>query len=106
MAIIKDADVGSANVQGEALKVGEVQKYTNAAVWDLKSTEAMAPSPESTIVLHLKNPEPTLESVVDGGDERVKVDARHFAPGGKYRCKSWGAFLICYSIAKVFNQPL
>ena len=88
MSDIKTAVAESHNTKDAALnlnlKAYEVRR-TLAAVWDLKPTPAQPPSPEATFSLNMKNE--SQESVV-GDDERLLVDKAHFAPGGKYRCKS------------------
>ena len=89
MAIINTAVAKSKDVKDAALnlnlKAFEVRR-TLAAVWTLQSSRKEAPSPESTFSLDMKNE--GSESVIGDGDERVLVDKAHFAPGGKYRCKS------------------
>ncbi|ERF68250.1 hypothetical protein EPUS_02706 [Endocarpon pusillum Z07020] len=64
------------------LKAYEFRR-TLAAVWNVKPTRAEPPPAEAAISLDMKNE--SIESVVGGGDERLKVDNIHFAPGGKYR---------------------
>ena len=89
MAVMKTLVAQSNNIKDAALnlnaKAFEVRR-TLAAVWDLKPTSAIPPSPEESITLDMKND--SGESVI-GDDERVKVDDVDFAPGGKYRCKSF-----------------
>ena len=60
-------------------------RQTLAGVWDLELSDS-AHAPESTFSLDMKND--SVESVVGEGDERILVDERDFAPGGKYRCKT------------------
>lgn len=67
------------------VKAYEVRR-TLAAVWDTEPTRAQPPSPESAESLDMVNP--GAENIVGEADERVLVDKSHFAPGGKYRCKS------------------
>ena len=90
MAIIKESAVAlSHDVRDAALnlniKAFEIRR-TLAAVWDLKPTRPQPPPPEAAFSLDMKNE--GSESVVGEGDERVKVDNVHFAPGGKYRCEA------------------
>lgn len=66
------------------LKAYEFRR-TLAAVWNVKPTRAEPPPAEAAISLDMKNE--SIESVVGDGDERLKVDNIHFAPGGKYRCE-------------------
>ena len=97
MTVIKTTVAKSNDVKDAALnlnvKAYEVRR-TLAAVWTLQSTRAQPPGPEATFSLDMKNE--SSESVVDG-DDRVLVDKIHFAPGGKYRCKSMpmGFFIAC-----------
>ena len=60
-------------------------RQTLAGVWDLKPSDTEQ-APESAISLDMKND--YGESVVGEDDERILVDDRDFAPGGKYRCKN------------------
>ena len=89
MAVIKTTVAKSQDVKDAALnlnvKAYEVRR-TLAAVWNLQSTIARPPAPEATFSLDMKNE--SSESVVGDEDDRVLVDKTHFAPGGKYRCKS------------------
>ena len=89
MTVIKTTVAKSNDVQDAALnlnfKAYELRR-TLAAVWNLQSTSAQSPAPEATFSLDMKNEGP--ESVVGDGDDRVLVDQIHFAPSGKYRCKS------------------
>lgn len=59
-------------------------RQTIAGVWDLKSSTSEAPESASVSSLDMKND--SHESVV-GEDERIKVSAKDFMPGGKYRCE-------------------
>ena len=74
----KDVNAAALNLNAKAFEI----RRTLAGIWDLKpcGTEV----PKDTIHLDMKNP--TDESVIGEGDERVKVDEKHFMPGGKYRC--------------------
>ena len=84
MAVINTLVAKSTDVKAAALnlnaKAFEIRQ-TIAGVWDLKPSAVEAP--ESAFSLDMKNA--TDESVVGEGDDRVKVDERHFQPGGKYR---------------------
>ena len=88
MAVIKTTVAKSQDVRDAALnlnvKAYEVRR-TLAAVWDVDSTRAQPPPPEAAFSLDMKNE--SSESVVGEGDERILVQRRDFAPGGKYRCK-------------------
>ena len=109
MAIINTTVAKSRDVRDAALnlnaKAFEVRR-TLAAVWDLKPTGAKPPPPEAAFSLDMKNESGEVgdhkilflhadlltpifpsQSVVGEGDERIKVNDVHFAPGGKYRCK-------------------
>ena len=90
MAVINTTVARSRDVASAALnlntKAYEVRR-TLAAVWDLKPTPSQPPPAEECFSLDMKNE--SEESVVDGGDERVKVADAHFRPGGKYRCRSY-----------------
>ena len=87
MAVISTVVAKSGNTRAAALnlnaKAYEVRQ-TVAGIWDLKPCDTKPPPPSSTFQLDMKNQ--ADESVVDGSDERVKVDDKHFMPGGKYRC--------------------
>lgn len=93
MAVIKTSVAKSNDIKDAALnlnvKAYEVRR-TLAAVWDVEPTHAQPP--ESALSLDMKNE--SSESVVGEVDERVLVEKRHFAPGGKYRCK---LILISYT---------
>ena len=88
MAVINTAVARSRDVEDAALnlnaKAFEVRR-TLAAVWDLKPTAAKPPPASAVTSLNMTNE--SHESVVGEGDERIKVEDVHFAPGGKYRCK-------------------
>lgn len=56
---------------------------TVVPIWDLKITDAKVP-PKTECFLATN---PGQESVVGGSDERIKVPAEDFMPGGKYRCE-------------------
>ena len=83
--VAKSTDIHAAALNLNA-KAFEVRK-TIAGVWDLKPTAAKAP--ESAFNLDMKND--SGESVVEG-DDRVRVDDKHFQAGGKYRCKFTATF--------------
>ncbi len=90
MTGIKTTVAGSLDTKDAALnliaKAYEVRR-TLAAVWDTEPTQP--PSPESAESLDMKNPGPgDEEDIIGEVDKRVLVDKSHFAPGGKYRCKS------------------
>ncbi|KAL8729292.1 MAG: hypothetical protein Q9181_005046 [Wetmoreana brouardii] len=92
MAIIKNVVAKSNNTHAAALNLNAKTfelRQTLAGIWDLKPTATAPPPPQSSFQLDMKNH--TDESVFGEGDERVKVDKKHFMPGGKYR-----------SIAKLF----
>ena len=95
MAVIKTTVAKSNDVKDAALnlnvKAYEVRR-TLAAVWNVKPTREQPPPPEAAFSLDMKNE--SSESVVGDGDERVLVDKSHFAPGGKYRCKSTTVGLV------------
>ena len=95
MAVIKTAVAKSNDVKDAALnlnvKAYEVRR-TLAAVWEVQPTRKEAPPPEASFSLDMKNE--SSESVVGDDDERVLVDKAHFAPGGKYRCKSLASIVI------------
>ena len=101
MSGIKTAVAKSHDVKDAALnlnvKAYEVRR-TLAAVWNLAPTRAQPPAPEATFSLDMKNE--SQESVV-GDDERRLVDKIHFAPGGKYRCKSAVTTLCRYAPLKL-----
>ena len=59
-------------------------RRTLAATWKLSPTGSEPPPAEAAFSLDMKNE--GEESIIDQGDERIKVDDAHFAPGGKYRC--------------------
>ena len=89
MAVINTLVAKSQDVKDAALNINAqafAARRTLAALWDLKPTTAAPPPPEAAFSLDMRNE--SGESVVGEGDERVKVDDVHFAPGGKYRCKS------------------
>ena len=87
MAIIKTTVAKSNDIQDAALNINakafEVRR-TLAAVWNLKPTGTKPPPAAECFSLDMRNE--STESVVGDGDERVKVQPVHFAPGGKYRC--------------------
>ncbi|KAL8705089.1 MAG: hypothetical protein Q9201_001772 [Fulgogasparrea decipioides] len=86
MAIIKNVVAKSNNTHAAALNLNAKTfelRQTLAGIWDLKPTATAPPPPESCFQLDMKNH--TDESVFGEGDERVKVDEKHFMPGGKYR---------------------
>ena len=88
MAVINTLVAKSDNIRAAALNLNAKAfeaRQTLAGIWDLKPTATAPPPPESTFQLDMKNP--TDESVVGEGDERVKVEEKDFMPGGKYRCK-------------------
>ena len=93
MSEVKTIVARSYNVKDAALnlnaKAYDVRR-TLAATWNLGPTKAQPPSPEATFSLNMKNE--GQESVVGDSDERRLVDKIHFAPGGKYRCKSIAVF--------------
>ena len=95
MTVIKTSVAKSNNIKDAALnlnlKAYEVRR-TLAAVWELDPTPAQPPPPEAAFSLDMRNE--GAESVVGGSDERALVDKTHFAPGGKYRCKSTIMFLV------------
>lgn len=98
MTGIKTTVAKSHDVKDAALnlnvKAYEVRR-TLAAVWDVEPTRAQPPAPEATFSLDMKNE--SSESVVGEIDERVLVDKIHFAPGGKYRCKSLAIAFVQYT---------
>ena len=98
MTVIKTTVAQSKDVKDAALnlnvKAYEVRR-TLAAVWNLGPTRAEPPAPEATFSLNMRNE--SAESVVGAEDERVLVDNMHFAPGGKYRCKSIAIAFIKYT---------
>ena len=89
MAVLKTAVAKSYNVEDAALNLN-VKAYearrTLAAVWNVEPTPAEPPAPEAVFSLDMTNG--SQESVVGPEDGRTLVDKAHFAPGGKYRCKS------------------
>ena len=89
MSEIKTIVAKSQDVKDAALnlnvKAYEVRR-TLAAVWNVQPTRAQPPSPEAAFSLDMKNE--SQESVLGNSDERRLVDNIHFAPGGKYRCRS------------------
>lgn len=90
MAIINTQVAKSNNTQAAALNINAKTfeaRQTLAGVWDLQATAAAPPSPESAFHLDMKNP--VDESISGEGDERVKVEERHFMQGGKYRCEGF-----------------
>ena len=99
MTVIKTTVAKSKDVKDAALnlnvKAYEVRR-TLAAVWNLGPTRADPPAAEAAFSLDMKNE--GSESVVGEGDERVLVDKMHFAPGGKYRCKSITIAFIEYTL--------
>lgn len=101
MTIVKTAVAKSNDIKDAALnlnaKAYEVRR-TLAAVWNLAPTRAQQPAPEATFSLDMKNE--SLESV-NGDDDRRLVDKIHFAPGGKYRCKSAVTALCRYASLKL-----
>ena len=98
MSEVKTIVAKSQDVKDAALnlnvKAYEVRR-TLVATWNLAPTQARPPSPEAAFSLDMKNDE--QESMVGGSDERRLVDKVHFAPGGKYRCKSVPVFLLQYA---------
>lgn len=72
------------SLDAQALSINAITnklRQTIAGVWDLNTTTAQPP--QTTTFLAHKNP--GEESVLEGGDERVLVEPKFFAPGGKYR---------------------
>ena len=105
MTVIKTTVAKSKDVKAAALnlnvKAYEVRR-TLAAVWNLGPTRAEPPAPEVASSLDMRNE--GSEAVVGGGDERVLVDKMHFAPGGKYRCKSITIAFIEYTLLIRFRS--
>ena len=110
MSIIKTTVAKSNDVKDAALnlnaKAYEVRR-TLAAVWNLAPTRAQPPAPEATFSLDMKN---ESQESVSGDDDRVMVDKIHFAPGGKYRCKSavialcrYASLILLYSHRKALH---
>ena len=62
-----------------------------AATWSLVTSDPGLPAPELTFAPKLSNG--STETVLSVKDGRTPVDAVHFAPGGKYRCKSASSVL-------------
>ena len=97
MSGIKTAVAESQDVEDAALnlidKANEIRQ-TLAAIWKLKPTRAQPPAPEATFSLDMKN---ESEESVFGDDKRRLVNKIHFAPGGKYRCKSAVTALCRYA---------
>ena len=95
MSEVKTIVAKSHNVKDAALnlnvKLYDVRR-TLAATWNLAPTPAQPPSPETAFSLDMRNE--GQESVVGDSDQRRLVDKDHFAPGGKYRCKSIVVFLL------------
>lgn len=90
MTIIKTTVAKSRDVKDAALnlnlKAYEVRR-TLAAVWDVAPTRSQPPPPEAAFSLDMKNE--GSESVIGEEDGRLLVEQTHFAPGGKYRCRSF-----------------
>ena len=105
MAVLTTTVAKSNDVRDAALnlnvKAYEVRR-TLAAVWNVQATKAQPPSPESVSSLDMKS-EGT--KFVVGEDDRMLVDKKDFAPGGKYRCESI-KILNSFSTAYVFSQQL
>ena len=80
--------VGSSNAllsRTDKASAAKRDKNTNVVVWSLNNTSSKAP--ESFEAVLSTNGPPVNESVFEV-DDRKKVNARDFAPGGKYRCES------------------
>ena len=110
MAIVSTLVAKSHGVHDAALNLNAKAfelRQTLAGVWDLKPATTEAPDPTSTFHLDMKND--SGESVVGDEDERVKVEAVHFAPGGKYRCMSSGSerfllLMVAYSYCEALHS--
>ena len=107
MTVIHTAVAKSQDVKDAALnlnlKAYEVRR-TLAAVWDVAPTQAQPPSPEAAFSLDMKNED--SESVIGDRDERLLVEPTHFAPGGKYRCRSFtiGTHILIHRADTVVQQ--
>ncbi|KAL8825654.1 MAG: hypothetical protein Q9191_004279 [Dirinaria sp. TL-2023a] len=86
MTAINTLVAKSDNIRAAALNLNAKTfeaRQTLAGIWDLKPTAIAPPPLESTFQLDMKNS--IDESIIGEGDERVKVEEKHFMPGGKYR---------------------
>jgi hypothetical protein len=69
------------NAKTAATNAAKKLKTATAVVWNLKNTSSKAPESFEAISSTYGS-----ESVFDH-DDRVKVNSKDYAPGGKYRCK-------------------
>lgn len=75
-----NTSIAALNLNQKAFEI----RQTIAGVWDLKPSTSEAPESASVSSLDMRND--SQESVL-GEDERIKVSAKDFMPGGKYRCE-------------------